>query len=182
MKKYEPCFTGAVEGYVTNFLRKNFWRVSHSMEYEDIKQEAALVFVQVRNAYPDVETPQHFMSLFKTSWFNHFTDLSNKDSALRTIVPECNCETEDNEPVTLEMVGDTDNQGMLHLMITQAPADIKQVLSLFIHAPVELLELATMSWRSNGKYRSEGNAMVSKLLGIPESEDVLGKVHRYFAH
>lgn len=177
---YDPAFTGPIEGYVSNFLRTNYWRVKHTLEYDDCKQEAALVFLQVKVAYPQIDTPQHFMALFKTSWYRHFTDLSNRDSQSRTIVYESCCCNSDDEVVQLDVVGDLDNAGMLTLMIEQAPADIKQILTLFLNAPTELLEAATTCWRGNGKYRPEGNAMINRMLGLPEKTDALAKVHKYF--
>ena len=54
------------------------------------------------------------------------------------------------------------------------------VLSLFLNAPSELLELATQSWRAKGRRKAEGNSMINQCLGLPEGSDPIGAVEDYF--
>lgn len=171
-------FTGPVEGYVVNFLRKNFWRIAGTHEWDDAMQEARLIFLRVQRKYPDAED-KHLMSLFKTAWGHHFTDLSVKDSRGRHIQSESNL-ARDEDSLPREMVGATDNDGMLAMMIRQAPSEVRMVLSLFLSAPAELLETAARAWSGGPRGKKEGNALINRCLGLPENTESLEAVRDYF--
>lgn len=177
---YIPTFNGPIEGYVVNFLRSQRWRTKALMEHDDLLQEAYLVFLRLSKKYPRIDTPQHFMALFKTSWYRHYTDLAYADSNLRIIPVESQLQkSEDSDPI--EAVGDLDNDGMLMTMIRQAPTEVKQVLMLFMQAPTELLEIVQGSWRQRGYDSPYGNKMLCQLLGLQSNADVVGMVRQYFA-
>jgi hypothetical protein len=172
-------FEGPVEGYVVNFLAKNQWRVEKMQDREDSLQEARLIFWRCRVKYPDVED-KHLMALFKTAWGRHFIDLANKATDASFLVFDSSRGDSDDEAPKIDTAGDLDNDGMLVLMIKQAPREIQTVLSLFVSAPAELLELATEAWRRGGKKNAEGNRMINRCLGVPEDHDTIGNVRRYF--
>lgn len=177
-----PSFVGPIEGYVVNYLRANFWRVKNSMEYEDMLQEAHVVYLRLAQKYHDIDTPQHFMALFKTAWSNHFVDISRKDTNSRLMMYEN--QFADNDDVLSNflssVVGDQSNTGHLVVMIKQAPAEVRQVLSLFINAPTEILELASKSWKSSGRNQDFGNNMLCTMLGVEQGTDIIGTVRKYF--
>lgn len=180
---YLPQFEGPIEGYVVNFLAKNYWRVERTQSREDMKQEAYLIFLRVAGKYAgEIETPQHFMSLFKTAWFNHFTDFANQDTAARVLVQPGVYVDEEGGEVTLENPGDSDNDGYLSVLLAQAPREISMVLSLFLNAPQELLDLALAGWHGRGdRRRKNGDSRkVCQLLGLPTDRDILQEVKEYF--
>lgn len=178
---YSPTYQGPIEGYVMNYLRRNFWKVRNFMEFEDASQEAALVFSSLVQAYPEMDTPQHFMALFKTSWHRHFTDLANKDTVSRVVCFEHGAPIQqEDEPTQLDVQGSPDNEALILLAIKQAPEEVRQVLSLFLNAPIELLQLATDTWKRQGRYKAEGNQMVSRMLGMPQNSEPLDRVYQYF--
>lgn len=181
--KFVPSFDGPIRGYVMNYLRKNYWRVQRSMEYEDVLQEAAFLVAYLANRYPDVDTPQWFMTLFKRSWAGHFAELAYKDSDVKMEVSPSFYADEEGEASEFDpdgFVGDQDNAGMLSIMIRNAPAEVKSVVSLFLNAPQEVLDLAAASWRSQGKKKEFGNTMLSKLLGLRGDYDAVEEVVKYF--
>jgi hypothetical protein len=168
-----------IEGYVVNFLAKNYWRVQRTLEREDCMQVAYVVFLRVRNRYPDVE-PKHFTALFKTALSNEFNDLANKDTDERVLVSENQTRNDDGEEFQMEHVGSLDNDGALATMIRQAPQEVLMVLNLFLNAPTELLELAGTAWRRNGHNDAMGRMHVARMLGLPANVDPLEKVAEYF--
>lgn len=173
-RKYSPQFAGPIEGYCVNHLKQNFWRLQSSMEYQDAMQEAQLVFYRLVAKYPKVKEPQHFMALFKTAWGRRVTDLAHVDT-------HCRCEVAvPDDGDSSDLPGDLDNNGMVTLMIQQAPAEVKRVLALFLVAPAELLELAVTSWRQNGHNSPEGNKWLCRSLGFAPGTDVIGMVEKYF--
>lgn len=183
---YSPEYTGPIEGYVKNHLRKNFWRVQRTMEYEDCLQESKLLFCELKAKYPVVDTPQWFMSLFKTSWFHHFSDLANSDTKIRTVRLSSDFTVDEDSDgfdfIASSIVGDSDNVGIMEVMVRQAPSEVRMVISLFLNAPSELLDLVATACRKRGKGspRSKENKMLCQMLGISPSTDLLGTVHDYF--
>lgn len=177
---YIPEFKGPIEGYVVNYITKQHWRLARTHDRDDMMQEAHVVFLRCAAKYPIIDTPQHFMALFKTAWSNHVNDLSVKATAARALVSENLFEAEDEEVWLRDHAGELDNDGQLAVMLRQAPREVLMVLNLFLNAPQELLELATQAWVTSGRRRVDGNVMVGRLLGLDPEQDPLGKVHDYF--
>lgn len=181
---YTPEWTGAVEGYVKNFLAKNLWRLRGTHEHEDAVNSAYVMFLVCASKYPALDTPQHFMALFKTAWTNEFNDLSVKAGNVRKAISmtDLNRVDEDGEEITtpIESVGEMDNAGALALMVKQAPKEVLMVLNLFLNAPQELLELATKAWTESGKYQAGGERWVEKMLGMKAGTCPIKKTEEYF--
>jgi hypothetical protein len=177
-----PEFKGPIEGYVVNYLSANYWRVKNNMEYEDMMQEAQVVYLRLVRKYPDIDTPQHFMALFKTSWGNHFVDFTNKETNARALMYENQFQDVEDTMSNFmsSIMGDSNNNGYLLILIKEAPAEVRQVLSLFLNAPSEILDLASKAWKDGGRNQDYGNNMLCKLLGIEPGTDVIGIVQRYF--
>lgn len=178
---YLPEWEGPIEGWTVNFLAKHHWKVARTMPREDAMQEAVVVFLRLRRKYcmrdvDPVTDPPHFMALYKTSWQRHFIDLANADTEDRV----CTSMPEDHEGVEREQTGCTDNDGVLAVMVRQAPREVSMVLALFLNAPQELLDLALNSWRNAGRGRPAESTRINQLLGLPSGYDSLGAVSEYF--
>ena len=174
---YIPEFKGPIEGYVVNSLKRNYWRIAETHTREEAMQEAWVVFMRCCSRYPIIDTPQHFMSLFKQAWANQLTDLGKQSTKHRALVPEPEDEAGNK---MFEAVGETENAGYLAVLVEQAPREVLMVLNLFLNAPTELLELAAQAWTAQGKRRVDGNAMIARLLGTNPNDDLIGKVHDHF--
>lgn len=173
---FEPKFEGEIEGYVANFLHVNHWRVASTVLWQDCEQEAYVVFLRCKRKYK-VDNPAHFMSLFKTAWFNCFTDLSNENTAHREMFDWI----EDAVAMPLECAGETENDGYLATLIRQAPRDVTLVLNLFLNAPQEMLDIALSGWVNGDKRsKSKGSKKINRLLGLSPDQDTMGKVAEYF--
>jgi len=173
---YKPEFKGPVEGWVVNYLKREYWRIERTVPREDVMQEAYVVFLRCKARFPksaEYDTPQAFMAQFKRAWVNQMNDLSVLDTRDRAFVAE-------PEGQQAERVGSTDNDGMLRIMIQQAPREVTTVLSLFLSAPTELLELALHAWTSSGKNSAGGPKHLQKLLGFPPEVDPIKIVEDYF--
>ena len=170
MPRFKPTWEGPVEGYVVNFLMANLWKIERTCPREDAMQEAYCIFLRCKRKY-DVKEAKHFMALFKTAWYHHFTDLANLDTKHRAEVRM----PVDVEGETVELVGETDNDGMLAIMIREAPREVSMVLTLMLNAPQELLDSALGT-----RGAREGSVRVNRLLGLPLEQDTLGTVARYF--
>jgi len=180
-------FSGPIEGYVKNFLRRNHWKVQHTLDFDDSVSEAKLTYIRLirrleKNGHK-VENAKHFMSLFKTAWGRYFIDLSNKDTK-KLEKPFRDFATEDNDDWLLNsewMSGSCINTGYFEIVLAQAPKEVKQVLNLFLNAPKETLELAASSWSSSGRDTTIlGNAFLCKMLDYdPSKINLVSKVKLY---
>lgn len=73
---FVPRWEGECKGYAYNAMRR-FWPTLQAWyEWDDLMQEAFLVFLKCkRRYYTFVDTPQWFMALFKTSLHNRLVNL-----------------------------------------------------------------------------------------------------------
>jgi len=179
---YVPVFKGPIEGWTVNYTRPVFWRVESIMEWRDAMQEAFIVFMRCSAKYPSLETPQHFMSIYKRAWVNQFNDLSNEATRLRCFVSDYR-ELEEGECVPMEQVGDMDNGGFLATALRQAPEEVRRVLTLMLHAPQEMLDIVLADWRGPNRRRNDGgSARINAALGLPKDMDVYKLIHDYLQH
>jgi hypothetical protein len=177
-------FAGAVQGYVINGMKANYFRVSRTLSREDYMQEAYLVFLRVVRKYEGTVTePKHMMALFKQAWANELNDLATRDTQQRMFVQAPLSRDDGGEDVeAFEPAGDCDNDGALATMLRQAPREVSMVLNLFLSAPQEVLDVALASWRGKDRRcRTGGSQRICHLLGIDPSVDVMQRVEDYFA-
>lgn len=170
-RKYIIKWDGPIAGYATNYVLKHHWRVSRIMEIEDAKQESYVVFLKVKRAYGSkVDNGAWFMSLYKRALTNRFNDLSDKNTNLSV---ECfNVQMSDAKTL---------DSGILKIVMEEAPEEIKGVLSLFLDAPKELLDLAVEAWESEGKKKIHGNQFLCAMLGYDHLKiDLTKNVKTYF--
>ena len=171
---FVPSFEGRIEGCVINFLKKNYWRVAGYYEFEDCIQEAYLKFMVVKDGYPEVIDPPHFMALFKTAWKNRFTDMSNQrtaDEAMREA--DLSGEDKTGNPITLTSLMDrnasTHHAGRLAVLKTSAPIEVKALLRAFDEPDkIELLrEKCRKIRKGNRKARRETtNEKLCRIVGL----------------
>jgi len=178
---YKPEFHGPVEGWVVNQLTRGslaYWRVERTMDREEVMQEAYACFLRCCKSFPKssaYDTPQAFMALFKRAWSNRFSDLSTYDTEDRGMVS-----TDAGGAKIEELVGSLENDGFLSIMIQEAPREVKMVLSVFLNAPKELLDMAFSAWRAGGRQSAGGSAHLNKMLGLDPTCDPVKLVEDYF--
>ncbi|MNK87230.1 hypothetical protein D3C87_1071610 [compost metagenome] len=179
---YSPEWKGPIEGWTANFVAAHMWKVERTQQRADVMQEAYLVFMKVSRRYPELDDPRHFMALYKTSWTRRFTDLANADTADRVTVGMGSTAPGEDGEQEREFVGVTDNDGTLAVLIRQAPAEVKQVINLFLSAPQEILDVALAGWtgKRDERYATGGSRRLCRLLGLPDDLDVMDMVERYF--
>lgn len=76
--RWRPEFAGSLEGWTRRFCYRNAWRVAGEMDADDLYQECAIKFLHVRDTYPDVTQPAHFMRLYQVSVLNRVHDLARR--------------------------------------------------------------------------------------------------------
>lgn len=180
---YRPTFKGPIEGWLTNYCAANQWRTRGLAEFDDLLQDGYIVFARCAARYPELDAPEHFMALYKTAWINHFNDLSVKATRIRNESADQLSDGESERVSADSLVGESDNDGYLSVLIAEAPREVKLVLSLFLNAPSELLDAALLGWRGKDRRcRTNGSKVICRLLGLPADLDVLQMVEDHFGH
>lgn len=155
------------------------------MAFDDVYQEAYLKFMEIEARYAGaIDSPQWFMSLFKTALANKITDLANAAQRLRRQV----CFTELEHPLEdaailsyqESLVGDQDTGAELELKIDRAPYEVRQVLTLVTQSNPVLRRAMSETWSRDGKRMDGGNQFLCKMLGYnPRQVDLVELVQSY---
>lgn len=171
---YQPVWEGVIEGYTKNYISRNLWRFEiRGFEFDDLLHEAWLVFATCRDKY-QVEDPKHFMGLYKTSLHNYFYDL------MKRCIEEKTSRHQLGEEESLEDAIAIEEESTLRVLLTQAPIEVKQVLSLMFHAPTELLQDLGFCRPTTGRQRSMTNTKLCRMFGYdPKEYDLIGSVQSF---
>lgn len=166
-----------VKPYVLNYLHLHYWKVRNILSFEDAIGEAQLQFWRTITRLDKngdvIENEKHLMSLFKTSWSRHFITLANKDTkSIRLLESD-----ETTEFLQQTMIGDLNNDGFLLCLLDRAPTEIKQTINLMMKLPNEYLKVLH-DLITTGAI-NEANAVISKWLRRPTTEQILQKTLRY---
>jgi len=172
---FVPEFQGPIEGWVVNFLKRNYWKVAPLYDWDDLFQEAYLKFLVVSEKYPEVVDPPHFMALFKTSFIRRFIDLSKKKMLDPTIL-EADLFPIDGEPGTLEMNSPTyEDDCFVCMMMHYAPIEIKILIEAFddpkIRAKFQTKFLTVRTGNKKGR-KETTNERICRILGIAPGTQV----------
>lgn len=83
---WNPAFCG---GWAAAFVRRNLWRCERVHDFDDLMQDAYLVFVKVAKAYPAVRQPAQFTALYQRALANYFHGLArHKRITDRVLLPD----------------------------------------------------------------------------------------------
>ena len=144
--------------YAWNFFSRNLWKVAYLKgDLNDLMQEAAIEFILMKRDYGDkINSPQHFMSLYKLCLHSHLTNMSIKDSRNRatlkkvkdTYTPQDQRDTlEERENYydrsTLQSVVQgpiVRPDAEINVLLNESSPELKEVLKIFFNAPTEIME------------------------------------------
>jgi hypothetical protein len=170
---------------VVNTITANLWRLDGYYSFDDLYQEAYVLFLELSHVYADsVDNAKWFMSLFSTSYVRRIHTLSTKAYRTRGMVRDSDFAANESDESFLEsIVGDLQNDGELEAHLERMPSEVSQVVQLLLNAPREILDLAESAWRSSGRKKVYGNQFLCSLLGKnPKHVDLVGAVKRFFSN
>jgi hypothetical protein len=169
---WSPEWTREYEGYAANFYRQNSWRCDPINEIKDLMQDAYLIFAKVRNSYPRVIEPKHFMALYKRALANNMHDKAayrrRKESAEVHL-------SSDVTDFFAGRIGEVTNAGYVGALIDELPEELKLVLhKLAMGLPTEKAEP-----RKRGLQPRESLTMqLRRLCRLPMNSDPLAIIRR----
>lgn len=121
---FKPEWEGPIMGWTVRFALAQSWRVEPEFDADDIIQEGYLTFCKVRECYPLVRNPKHFMALFKTCLLNVVNTLSTRRTKRNQI--QRHFDETIVEPVGHD-IGISD--AIEALMISDAPPAVRKLLN-----------------------------------------------------
>lgn len=181
---YEPVFAD-VEPWLRGYVARQWWRVEHLMQEEDMVQEARLQFLrmQQRNRRNGVvyESRTHFVNAFRVAFVRHVHTLSNRDSRYAdsfTLTCDLDPTTDDASGFLTAVGGDDDRMMLLEVDLLLAPnEEVYRVLQLLFNPAPRVRGVVSRALSVGG---SAGNSAVCALLGYdPRQRDVLGEVRQF---
>ena len=190
---------GPFEKYSAGVIRKNMWRFWGMHEFDDLLQEAACVFYEVRRDYANkVDSPQHLMAIFKTALFRKVVyDMSQKarkkkDRELtECMIPDLVGEAGQHSPTIraasfsklerVAMQGDFNPYPSSHMsvLLKEAPKQVRQVFSLLTSMTTEVATVIETAQKAQRR-ACFNNKHLCDLLGYDSSEiDLVGMCQEY---
>lgn len=134
---YEPVWVGKIEAYAKCKIVKDFWRFQYlGIEYEDLLQESWLVFNFCRKEY-QTDTSAHFTSLFKRCLHSKFCALGN----FKRLNKERLIGVDDIRVYQHRKGLKIFDDNYIRMLVKQAPEEIKQVISVLLDIPNEVIEM-----------------------------------------
>ncbi len=127
---FQPCWTGPIEGYTINAIKRYYPKLQTTYEFEDLIQEAYIKFMTCCRAYSGrqgnsarvrVTNPSWFMSLYKTALNNHLTSLVQRHGRYNFL--------EYSDPAELDMVTEADPGELMHVLkvLANLPSEFTEV-------------------------------------------------------
>lgn len=162
---FNPVFYGVYQQWAYKEIKRNFWRLHYLYDIDDLAQDAYLKFLQCERRYVGVvETPEHFMALYKTAFKNHLHDL-----AISTITSS-GISTLDEVKESGGMI--EDGEGELAVLLSRAPYPLSRLFSAI--ETVEFNRLLTVDRKRQSygsvSYRETTNELFCRLLGLDPLE------------
>ncbi len=122
-----PEWSEEYQKWSASFISKNQWRCEQINDFDDLMQEAYLVFVYVANSYPRVVNDRHFFALFKRAMINKMHDRACRKKRRKDTIEGPIFATYD---VFTQRMGETDHGGFVAAVLNEMPEELKLVLDL----------------------------------------------------
>lgn len=125
---WTPVWEGSIKSWATQFLWKNKWRCDYIFDFDDLLQDAYLVFVKINDTYPRVIEPKHFMALFKRAMYNMLHDHSRGTKRKRKVFVDSGFDA--TQFYADRIIGEPTNAGYASLLVAEAPEELHMALKL----------------------------------------------------
>jgi len=164
-----PQWHGDVETWASKFINANLWRCDKILSKEDLLQEAYIIFMKIFERYPRVSQPNHFISLFQTSFRNYIHDHSRYMQRKKLVHEDT---TADVSELFTNTIGEVTHSGYLALLLDEMPEELKMALEALANQEPELY-----SKRQRGMPRENLNMKLRRILGFEDTFDFKGSLY-----
>lgn len=123
--KYTPRWAGSIEGRAVNLIKKFYPQLAAEYEFEDLVQEAYIVFMRCKQRYgKTIDNPAWFMSLFQRALQNKMINMLARCRAPRYISIEDLAEND--FPATHP------EENFMRAVLRELPPRVRHQLSIFL--------------------------------------------------
>ena len=174
-----------VEDIANSIIRKNFWRLKRTMEWDDVKGEAILQFYRMMQrdlkAGRVIPSKDRFKATYRIALKLHLHTLSNLDTTVKQQVraTDC-CGTNDlgfEDLLALEGTFNYDNLDLID-WLEKAPTRVKQVIDLATSMDEEVV-IMRKKWLKSRK-RDTSNVFFCQALNLdPKQFNVVQEARQY---
>jgi hypothetical protein len=160
---FAPTWDNYYIRWTAAFLKQHKWRVDRLHDFDDLMQDAYLVFVKVCDTYPRVMDPGHFFSLYKRSMINKMHDRScarSRHGKVNISLPE------DVSDFFIGRIGEAGNAGYAAALLAELPEEMRLVVDYLTTNQSETPR------RKRGQPRENLSMRVCRELGLPKCDPV----------
>ncbi len=161
--KWCPQWEGPIRAWAIKFINKNKWRCDSINDFDDLLQDAYLIFIKISDTYPRVIEQPHFMSLFKRAMHNQMHDRARYMQLKHVLHQETASDVSE-----FYDEGEETHYGYVSALLEEAPEELREALELLVKNPEKLREtdLSLPRENLNGKLR--------RILGFGSKFDFVG--------
>ncbi len=165
-----PEFDRRYAGWAAKFITKNRWKYESIYEFNDLMNDAYLIFRHIKASYPLITEPSHLMALFQSAMRNDLIDKAKYRS--RKAATEVSLDTyftarsSEYEDLSLaDIIGENNNEGYLRILISELPPEVRMALEAFNDD--EKIALIR---------KKKTQSKLSKLAGFPQRRETLNDI------
>lgn len=166
-----PEWTPNIEKWTAYQIKTNIWRFDHIDDFDDLMQQARILFWQLSERYPNITEAAHFFTLYKTSLLRRFIDkarLRQRSAIDQTVSVE-------ESALDLELEGNLPNWGSMNKLLEEMPDELKMILEVLTTGRVRRkLDRRTTSKR----LRENHNMRLKRRLELT-TKDPVGDLRSY---
>lgn len=182
-----PLLDAGMRGFIVNKARREYWRVSGLLDFEDLVQEGLLCYWRCYKRYSDPQNRSHPDKPLTASWLqalvgrafdNRIHDLASKKRyGFAVPASEVARPSEAPEAVLEEAVPAVSETGALLTALALAPRELVELVRLLAGDGTQALGFR----RERGAARETTNEYYCRLLGLAPSErDVVQELREHF--
>src|ERR1700719_4157641 len=182
----QPDFDRRFAGWAAKFITKNRWRYESIYEFNDLMNDAYLIFRHVKASYPLITEPSHLMALFKTAMVNDLIDKAKYKSrkyAAEISYEEVYHNNYDQDMKIIDTLGENNNEGLLRVILSELPPEVRMALDAFndeeklaiLRKKKKQPRLAIIA--GFPKKRETINDTLCKIIGLHKSIDLVGLLY-----
>ena|SRR5215475_2979158 len=180
MKRRDYGLPREVVGWIYNHTKRNYWRVQRLMEFDDLFHEGLLCAFKCREHYgSDLDAP-HYMSLVKTTFFNHIGDILRKNRSISDgpAFSDLVVGNETESDVINRLVEPDDPLAELMLLVNELPEHLYRVIMLYTdNESLERLRKRARVYIKTGEETL--SQRLSRLCGFPPELDFETELRAY---
>jgi hypothetical protein len=173
--------------WIYKIAHKQFWRVSHWYEFDDLVQDGFMKFYHVRAHYPKVKDQPHLMALFKVAFLNHIHLLASRrtNSAEACFLADCPFGPPNNHPGIImdkeswmadRLLTPDQSYGLFFAALAKAPAPVVRLLEKIASEPRSLALSAAYRKRRDGTKETLNQRLCRLVKLDPATTDMVSMI------